>query len=388
MEKILFFTSQKSSYPELEEGLKKYQSQIVKYIPKNSTKVILEFQPQTIVFDEFIDVKEVRKIVRRFPFVPVSVIGELNDPKTLERFLSLGINTIKVPVSQKEIEKIFSNILWFSLSKPQLWEEELKLVDVEKKNKFLSIGMKVGVVMVVVFFSLVVANNIYFSYVEKKSENKFLLEVPLPYPTPSDISFLNGNYLISDWSIKNIFLHDNKSDNMVNMFVPENKFNSISIYRQGNEIYVFTSSVFANKIYVYRYPDFDSPVKEIIPIGKTTIMSLDVEDDTLFVLDNNRVIYELKLEEEFNWVLVSSFSITAFFPVDIWVYNRNLFVLDEENVVHKFSYPEMIETTRIDFSHFFGKDKSFVSFGIDNNWFYLLNEKEKKLYKITRKVLS
>jgi hypothetical protein len=388
MEKILFFSSQKTEYPILNSLFEKYSVQTVTNLSKkNFDSIIKSFQPQTIIFDEHIPLKVVKNIVNKYPFIPCNVIGEIGDPQKLEKFLELGINLIKLPITEKELEKILSNIMWFSLSKPDLWQQEVNLSLVERKRRWLLNGIKVLIVGVIILTTFFLSNKAYNNIIKKNAEQKIYFEINLPYVTPSDITFLEKSYLISDWNIKNIFQHEVDTDKMVRMFIPEQKFNSITSYTRNRDEYIFTSSIFVDKIYIYRYPDFDLPFKEIVPRTNLSIMAMYADKNKLFILDNKKVLYEFKLEEDFSITQVSSYTITDFYPVDIFVYNNYLYFLDDKNVLYKFTYPELEKISEIYLKTFFQEEKPLVSFAINNKWLYLLNEQEKKMYKISNKIL-
>ncbi|MFQ3675558.1 MAG: hypothetical protein SNJ64_03340 [Endomicrobiia bacterium] len=387
MEKILFFTSQKNEYPVLQIVFNKYQTQTITLPKKDFDSVIINFQPQTIIFDEHIPLKIIKKIVRKYPFVPFNVIGELTDPVKLEKLLALGVNLIKLPITEKELETIFSNIMWFSLSKPDLWQQEVELSVLERRDKILYYGIKILVIIIIIVGTFFLANKTYNSVINKQSVQKIYFETVLPYVTPSDITFLDKSYLISDWNIRNIFQHDIETDKMMGMFVPEYKFNSIASYVSGKERYIFTSSIFVDKIYVYKYPDFEFPEKEIVPIQNNTIISMHIDGNKLFILDNKKNLYEFMIQDDFNILLLSSSTITEFLPVDIFVYDSHMYVLDDKNILYKFIYPELEKVSVIDLNTFFAQENQIISFAINDKWLYLLNERDKKSYKISNKVL-
>ncbi len=387
MEKILFINSTKTEFTILQGLFNKYQTKVITLPVKDVEKIVLDFQPQTILFEENVPIKIIKKIVNKYPFIPLSIIGELNDPVKLEKILDLGLNTIKIPATEKEIETIFSNIMWFSLSKPNLWQQEVELAGLEKRNKKFFLGIKIITTILFATILVVFITNIYNISLAKKVESKMFFEISLPYVTPSDITFLDNTYMVSDWSIKNIFKHDVSTDEILQMYVPEHKFGTITSYVYDKENYIFTSSNFVDKIYVYKYPDFDSPVKEILPLKDVAILAMNVYNNTLFILDNEKKLYSFKIQENFDTVLNASFTLKEFFPIDTFFYNNHIYFLDNKNLVYKLSYPDLKTVSIIRLSQYFGEDKHFVSLAMNDIWFYLLNDRDKKIYKISNKIL-
>ena len=114
---------------------------------------------------------------------------------------------------------------------------------------------------------------------------------------------------------------------------------------------------------------------------------MHIDNNKLFILDNKKNLYEFIIQDNFNILLLSSNTITEFLPVDIFVYDSHMYVLDNKNILYKFVYPKLEKVSVIDLKTFFSDEKHIVSFAINEKWLYLLNERDKKNYKISNKVL-
>ncbi len=383
--KLLLFYSRKQEIHIPQNVTSNFQTKIVPISYYEIKKTVPEFQPQVIIVDEFVNLKFIKKILSLYPFVPVAIIGEFTENPTIaEKSLSLGVTVIKLPVSDYELETILVNLSTYSLAKKELWQEEYSLSISERKKKILFLIAKiVGIIISV--GTLFFASSMLYNYT-LSSGAKLFKELNLGYLTPTDIALLNNSYIISDWSIKNLFEYTGSDDNLINMYIPENKFNSITSFSKFTSQYVITSSVFDDKIYIYQYPDFSRPIKNVVLLANTSVISLHYHNNNLYLIDNKKGFYIFRFDSIDNIVFLSSTTIKDFFPIDVFVYNDKIYFLDTENKIYKYD-KELKLSAIIDLGTFFVEKQKFVSIAINDRWIYLLAEKEKKGYKLPTKIL-
>lgn len=379
-EKLLFIYSGKIKIDLPNNIFEEYQ---VKTILCNSKllKTIIEYKPQIILLDEFVPFSIIRSIYNKFKFIPIAIVGSFEKSSKAEKFLELGVSLINISQSEAEMISTIRNLLWFSLSKQDLWDQEYDISKYElRKEKILSVSKFFFKVIVVVILLVGVPKlyNFIFSF------KKFFYELDIEYITASDISVLDGRYIINDWTIKNLFEYETATDNLVKIYSPQEQLNSLSV----NSDYVIGFSMFTNKVYLYRYPDFSLIVAEEL-LKNTTVLSIYIDDrNHLYLLDNKRVLYEFIIKDN-KFIFVSSNEIKEFFPIDVVVQKDKIYLLDNSNnlyVLNKDTYKK--EKTIVLSMFFEPKQYKFSSFGISDKWLYLVSEKEKKIIKINNEFLK
>ena len=119
-------------------------------------------------------------------------------------------------------------------------------------------------------------------------------------------------------------------------------------------------------------------------------MALHLTDDNnLYVLDNKNTLFHYEIKDDKNIVLVSSFVITEFFPVDVYVYNNDIFFLDNKNNVYKIKNFGQKQYVYVLLEKFFDPQQiKFVSFAINKDWLYFVSERSKKIVKLPYKIIS
>ncbi len=380
--KILFIYSNKTQIELPQKLFTEYQ---VRTAVKNKYTVdtILQFKPQVLIFDEFVDTKYVSFILNRFKFIPICVIGYFENIKKLEEFLQLGVTVINLSQQQElEIISAIENLLWFSLSREELWDEEYKL----SKNEFLL--SKIKFFLGFFLLAVIISSLFYFTpklYSMLIKPKPIFYEVDFKYLSPSDVASLGDVYIINDWTVKNLFEY-NEKDELLKMYVPEQQFNAISINNLG---YVAAASMYSSKVYLYKYPNFSVTVATV-PFNNV-VMALNFDKDNhLYILDNKRTLYEYIITENFQeLVLISSFVISEFFPIDIYVEDKSIYFLDNENNIYKFDKEQKKIVTRIILNKFFDINQiKFTSFLIDKNYLFLISEKSKKGFKLPKNILT
>ncbi|MFN3550523.1 MAG: hypothetical protein ACK4WJ_01760 [Endomicrobiia bacterium] len=388
MQKILIISSKDEPQSFLPQKLiSEFQIKIVSNDSsiKQLINEIIQFKPQLIIVNEFISLKYLEKICKIYNFVPVCCIGKIEEEKKLEKFLELGIVVIKIPVYEEEIISTIKNILWFSLAKEELWLEEYELARYEKKKDRIFAFLKYSLVFFVLFFLFFVSSKVY-NYILRPKELFSLVE--FKYIKPSDITVIEDKYIINDWTLRNIFEYLQSNDNMVGMLVAEQQFNNIA-FDNKNQI-LFASSAFDNKVYLYKYPDVNVIISSFT-INNGVILSLCIGNEkNLYILNNEKILYEFKMENLHKLVFISSFSIQDCFPIDINIFEDKFYFLDNNNNiwVMKKNYNKFeIEKVIVLSLYFAGSIEQFNSFSIGEKFLYLLNEKENKLYKLPKEIL-
>ncbi|MEM4368504.1 MAG: hypothetical protein QXO21_05805 [Candidatus Anstonellales archaeon] len=296
-EKLLFIYSEKIKI-DLPKGLlEEYQIRTVVFNSK-LTKIIIEYKPQIILIDEFVPFRIIKSIYNKFKFIPIVVVGYFEKPSKAEKFLELGINLIYLTQSESEIISTIKNLLWFSLSKQELWEQEYIISQYElRKDRILNIA-KVFFKTLVVFTLLVGVPKLY-NFVS--SFKKFFYEIDVGYINVSDISIVSEKYILNDWTIRNLFEYEKSTDKLIKMYTPQEQLNSLSI----NNNYIVGFSMFTNKVYLYKYPEFSLITAEEL-LKNTTILSIYIDDSNhLYLLDNKKILYEFIIKDN-KFIFVSS----------------------------------------------------------------------------------
>lgn len=373
-EKLLFIYSEKIKIDLPKSLLEEYQIRTVVFNSK-LTKIIIEYKPQIILIDEFVPLRIIKSIYNKFKFIPIVVVGYFEKPSKAEKFLELGINLIYLTQSESEIISTIKNLLWFSLSKQELWEQEYIISKYElRKDRILNIA-KVFFKTLVVFTLLVGVPKLY-NFVS--SFKKFFYEIDVGYINVSDISIVSEKYILNDWTIRNLFEYEKSTDKLIKMYTPQEQLNSLSI----NNNYVVGFSMFTNKVYLYKYPEFSLITAEEL-LKNATILSIYIDDSNhLYLLDNKKILYEFIIKDN-KFIFVSSNEIKEFFPIDIVVQQENIYLLDDTNNIYILDKNTLKKEKTIILSTFFDpKYYKFSSFGINDEWLYLVSEKEKKIIKI------
>ncbi len=382
--KLLFVYSKKEQIELPQKLLSEYQIKSVLATSfREIYKTIVEYKPQLLLFDENVKIKYVRYLSERFKFIPICIIGYFEKPQILEKFLQLNLTILNVNQSETEISSTIENLLWFSLSKEELWDEEYKLCRADLlKSKFLFFIKIFGlsVLAIISFFFLPKLYNILA--ITKPIYN----EIDLKYISPSDIVVLKDKIIITDWTIRNIFEYNLDDEQLVKMYIADEQFNAVSM---NNNNYFVSSSMFSNSIRISQYPEFSVTISTLTLFREKTVMALHLTDDNnLYVLDNKNTLFHYEIKDNKNIVFISSYIITEFFPIDVYVYNNDIFLLDSENNVHKIKNFAKQQYAHVLLDKFFDpKQIKFVSFAINKNWLYFVSEEAKKIVKLPSKIL-
>lgn len=381
--KILFlYSEQKIELPK--QVLAEYQVTAVPLRRTNIKDVILQFKPQIIIFDEYVEIKYVKSVCAQFKFIPVCVIGEFGDRNKLEKFLNLGVSVINTTLPEIEIISTIHNLLWFSLSKEDLWDEEYKL----NRSEFIKSKIFVLTKFIV---SIVMAGILLFfisrSYKMLALTQPLFQEIDIRYITPSDITVFNDKYLINDWTVKNLFEYDETSGELVKMYIPEKQFHSISI---NEKKYGVVSSMFTGMVYMFKYPEFSETHSTLNVVQGKTIMSVSIDDDNhIYILDNKGTLYVYHLNEDNKLVFLSSVIITEFLPIDVCSVDKFLLFLDNRNNLYltKKDEPQKVVSTIVMEKFFDSRNTNFSSVDVSKKWIYLVSEKSKKIFKLNKNLL-
>jgi len=382
--KLLFVYSKKEQIELPQKLLSEYQIKSVLATSfREIYKTIVEYKPQLLLFDENVKIKYVRYLSERFKFIPICIIGYFEKPQILEKFLQLNLTILNVNQSETEISSTIENLLWFSLSKEELWDEEYKLCRADLlKSKFLFFIKIFGlsVLAIISFFFLPKLYNILA--ITKPIYN----EIDLKYISPSDIVVLKDKIVVTDWTIRNIFEYNLDDEQLVKMYIADEQFNAVSM---NNNNYFVSSSMFSNSIRISQYPEFSVTISTLTLFREKTVMALHLTDDNnLYVLDNKNTLFHYEIKDNKNIVFISSYIITEFFPIDVYVYNNDIFLLDSENNVHKIKNFAKQQYAHVLLDKFFDpKQIKFVSFAINKNWLYFVSEEAKKIVKLPSKIL-
>ncbi|MCX7910079.1 MAG: hypothetical protein N2505_00635 [Endomicrobia bacterium] len=378
-EKLLFIYSGHIKIDLPQVLFKEYQVKTITYKSQLS-KIIVEYKPQIILIDEFVPFKLIKKIHERFKFVPIGVIGYFEKPQKTEKFLELGISIINISQSESEINLIIKNLLWFSLSRQELWDEEYRITKSELlKDKILSFSKSLFKILIVLLLFIGIPKLYDFI----SSYKKIFYELEVGYINASDICVVNGRYILNDWRLRNLFEYEEVNDKLLKMYIPQEQLNSISI----NNNYLVAFSMFSDKIYLYKYPEF-SVVTSTELLKNTTILSVYIDENNhLYLLDNKANLYEFIIKDN-KFVFVSSNEIKGFFPIDVVVYKGDVYLLSDTNDIYKLRKDNYKKEKIIILSTYFDtKQYRFSSFGISDKWIYLISETEKKVIKLTKDIL-
>lgn len=380
--KILFIYSKKTQIELPQKLFTEYQVKSV-FKDNNTYNIILQFKPQLIMFDEFVSTKYVNFILSNFKFIPICVIGHFEDVKKLENFLKLGVNVINLS-QQKELEILSTveSLLWFSLSREELWDGEYEL---SKKEIFLS---RIKFFLELILLIISIFTIFYFTpklYGVLIKPRQIFYEVDFKYLSPSDIISIGDGYIINDWTIKNLFEYDAK-DELLKMYIPEQQLNSISMNEHG---YVAGVTMYSNKIYFYKYPNFSVVIGSVSCDNVVLSVNFD-QKNHLYILDNKNTLYEYIVTNDFHkLILISSITINEFFPIDVYTEENHIYVLDNTNNLYKLSKSDYKIISKIILSKFFEPNQiKFTSFAINKNWVFFISEKSKKGFKFPKKLVT
>jgi hypothetical protein len=382
--KILFVYSSKRQIELPQKLVSEYQVKSVLTTSwKEIYKTIVEYKPQIIIFDENVKIKYVKNTSENFKFIPICIIGYFEQPQSLEKFLQLNLTTINLAQqTDTEISSIIENLLWFALSKDELWDEEYKLCRTDLLNsKFLFFSKIFGLLVVVTILSFFLPKLYNILAITKPIYN----EINLKYISPSDIVVLKDKIVITDWTIRNIFEYDLYNEQLVKMYIADEQFNAVSM---NNNNYFVYSSMFSNNVRISRYPEFSVVVSTLTLFREKTVMALYLTDDNnLYVLDNKNILFHYEIKDDKSIVLISSYVITEFFPIDVYVYNNEVFLMDNRNCIHKIKDIKKKLYVHIILDKFFDIQQiKFVSFAINKDWLFLVSEESKKIIKLPSKI--
>ena len=383
--KILFVYSSKRQIELPQKLVSEYQvKSILTTSWKEIYKTIVEYKPQIIIFDENVKIKYVKNTSANFKFIPICIIGYFEQPQSLEKFLQLNLTTINlVQQTDTEISSIIENLLWFALSKDELWDEEYKLCRTDLLNsKFLFFSKIFGLLVVVTILSFFLPKLYNILAITKPIYN----EINLKYISPSDIVVLKDKIVITDWTIRNIFEYDLYNEQLMKMYIADEQFNAVSM---NNNNYFVYSSMFSNNVRISRYPEFSVVVSTLTLFREKTVMALYLTDDNnLYVLDNKNILFHYEIKDDKSIVLISSYVITEFFPIDVYVYKNEVFLMDNRNCIHKIKDIKKKLYVHIILDKFFDIQQiKFVSFAINKDWLFLVSEESKKIIKLPSKII-
>lgn len=383
--KILFVYSEKKRIELPQKLLTEYRIEVVPSFKVNIKKVILQTKPQIIMFDEDVKIKYVKYVTEKFKFIPVCVIGNFENPVKLEKFLNLGVTTINISLPEIEMVSTINNLLWFALSKEELWDEEYKLVSNELlKNKIFAVlkfVVSIVIVVLILFFLPKIYNMLAIT-------QPLLYEQDISYITPSDITVFGNRYLINDWRVKNLFEYDETTKEIVAMYAPDKQFHSISVNEKS---YAVAASMFTGLVYLFKYPNFLETYSTINFFPGKTVMSVHIDDENnIYILDNKSALYKYVLQDNGQVVFVSSVTITKFFPVDVCTVDKFLLFLDNNNNLY---LTDKNNPSRIVLNVFMNKffdslNTKFISVDVSKEWVYMVDEQTKKVVKFRKKILQ
>lgn len=379
-EKLLFIYSEKVKIDLPKSLFEEFQIKVITY-KLQLVKTIIEYKPQIILIDEFVPFRKIKSIHNKFRFIPIAIIGYFDKPSKAEKFLELVVNLINLSQSEGDIVSTIRNILWFSLSKQELWEQEYEISKYElRKEKILDISKSFFRILIALLLLIGVPK--LYNFVA--SLKKFFYEIDISYINVSDISIVGEKYLLNDWTIKNLFEYEEATDKLIKMYTSQEQLSSLSV----NDNYMVGFSVFTSKVYLYKYPEFLLLTAEEL-LKNTTILSIYIDEDNhLYLLDNKKVLYEFVIKDK-RFQFLSSFEIKEFFPIDVVVHQGYIYLLDNSNnlyVLNKNNYKK--EKTIILSTFFEPKQYKFSSFGISSKWLYLVSEEDKKIIKINNEFLK
>ncbi|MEN3013617.1 MAG: hypothetical protein ABDH23_03255 [Endomicrobiia bacterium] len=379
-EKLLFVYSKEKRIYLPEVLFKEYQ---IRAIPSNLkiSREILEYKPQIILLDEFVQFGLAKKICNRFKFIPIGIVGYFEKPKKIENFLELGVNIINLNQPQEEINSTIKNLLWFSLSKQEIWDEEYKISKSENiKEKIWNIS-KIFIEIFVILLLVVGVPKLYNFIISHK---KLFYELDVGYITACDVCIVGDRYILNDWTLRNLFEYGQTNDKLLKMYVPQEQINSLSV----NHSYAVAFSMFTEKIYLYKYPEF-SLITSTELLKNTTVLSIYIDENNhLYLLDNKSAFYEFVIKDN-RFVFISSFVIKEIFPLDVVVKNEDIYILDNANNIHRLKKNSYKKEKTIVFSQFFDiKQYKFSSFAFSERWLYLVSEKDKKVFKLPTNILK
>ncbi|MCS7151553.1 MAG: hypothetical protein NZ928_04110 [Endomicrobia bacterium] len=345
--------------------------------------IIVEQKPQLIIFAEHVSINIIRRIQKQFKFIPICVIGSFQNPKLTERILQLGVTTINISQNEQEISSTIETLLWFSLSREEFWQEEYNLAKSEILTQKVYTGIKIVAGFAIVLGLIFVIPKLYTMITYTKP---FYTEVDLKYLSPSDITVVGDKYIVCDWSVRTLFEYEISTNELIKTYTPEEQFNSITANDSG---YFFTSSVFSNKVFIYKYPDFSIVISTVTLLRDNTILSMHFISDSLYVLDNKKTLYSFVVDENNKFVLTSSVTIREFFPVDIYTHNKYILLLDNNNNIYMMNKDNYVVEARIILDKYFDvKNVQFTSIAISKDSLFLVSEKAHRVYKLPLKLIT
>ncbi|MCS7227451.1 MAG: hypothetical protein NZ839_00615 [Endomicrobia bacterium] len=379
--KIIFFYSKQSELPPRLTA--EYQIKAIPLKKSNIKNNILEVKPQIIMFDENVNIKYVKSVCEQFKFIPVCVIGQFEDSSRLEKFLHLGVTVVNSSLPEVEMISIINNLLWFSLSREELWDDEYKLSKKEFLRKKLLIIAEVAIaicVLTVLPFLLSKVYNMVFT------PQQLFSEVDIRYINPTDITVFDNRYLINDWMVKNLFEYEESSDELIKMYFPEKPLHSVSINERK---YGVMSSMLTNSVCLFKYPEFSVICSTINFFQGKTVLSVSIdEENQIYILDNKGGLYKYFLRSDDKLFFVSSTTIAEFFPIDLCSVDEYLLFLDNQNNLYLTKKDKLQIITTILIDKFFETENTkFTSIDVGKTCIYLISEKSKKLVKIPKKII-
>lgn len=381
--KILFVYSLKTQIELPKELFQEYQLKSIT-VDSQIFKTIEEYKPQIIIFDENVKQKLIKKTVERFKFIPVCVVGKFEKPEIMEKFLQLGVTVLSLTSPEIDFISTINNLLFFSLSKEELWDEEYKLSTKELLWSKITFVAKFVISVVVLLATVLFLPKLYALFVKTKP---IFYEVDCKYITPSDISLIEDKYILNDWTIKNIFEYKQTNNELIKVYFPEEQFHTVSINSKGQ---VVAYSMLNNKFYVYKYPEFSVSISTFVLKKEITVLSICIDNDNnLYVLDNRGSLNIFSIENLHKPVFISSITISEFFPIDVCVYEDNIVLLDSENNLYKINKTNNQVVSKIILNKFFDLQQiKFSSFVIGKEWIFIVSEKTKKVVKLPVSIIS
>jgi len=359
---------------------------------KELYKNIKKLMPQIIIIHESAK-KLIRKILNRYPFIPIIVYGKFDKEKNIKKILKLGVTScVKIPFNKENLLPVIKQTVWQSLAKQDLWNTQMSIADSDNRIKFIltavtyvaSLAIVVGLVNVISHTS--VREKLYYIPFLKwiTTGPLYVQSYNTQYNNPTGIALDKTKYLwICDWQTQNIYKHIiNKNFVVEKVFsFPETRFSAITL-NEPEQNYIFSCDPWTKKIYKH---DINENMKIISTYNSPGPSPTGIAcfNKTIWVCDNSTAkIYQL--DENCN--IIKQYDAPGPNPVSICYDIENcLWSADSQtNKIYKHKLDEKLSVENVIVPPEYIK---LTSIAVDKNYLWICSEKEKKIYKYPKSLL-
>lgn len=335
-------------------------------------------KPQLVFAHEFAP-GLVNRILAKYPFVSIIVYGEFIREKKLDKLVKAGVGGyLKPPFDRENVMSVVEKVMWSSVSKRELWDDQMDIVLSENRQKHLGNALtclvSAGILLGVILGArdrITMGHGLPYERI-----------YTVPYTNPTGISLYGSAVWICDWKTQNIYKHSSGNDFSIKgvYSFPEKRFSDIA-FGGG---YLWACDPWEKKIFKYKI----SPRMELAGSYESpgpNPQGIDFDGKYLWICDNaTDKIYQLSIDDRLS--ISRTFDAPGSNPVGIFCDAGCIWTCDSgESRIYRHRFDDRLSVD----SEFLVPDYMQISGmdGDDNN-LWICSEKGIKVYRYPKKLLE